>query len=233
MQVYFYCSYEQSQTGFYLTKLQGRELVAHDASELPRQVNAFFYMDRFQLLWMDIPKEGDFWFKPRVTGSMLGIRNIRGLFAGERKGYANLCFYAAQEEIQLLKRVALCVLQDINRFRTMVLNCLSIGGPCGYQLDGEQFCSWLEQSMACTKMRLTIPREDPVMKILPAMQRTDAPVVETEILRLAVVNTAWKDVRDSLGRKLLWRRQPENALTGMDFERLFSGRGMLWEMTKE
>jgi len=87
--------------------------------------------------------------------------------------------------------------------------------------------------MACTKMRLTIPREDPVMKILPAMQRTDAPVVETEILRLAVVNTAWKDVRDSLGRKLLWRRQPENALTGMDFERLFSGRGMLWEMTKE
>ena len=230
MQIYFYCSYERSLQGYFMTRVENGTLVPQSLDELPTLVNEFFSVDRFQVLWKDISPEDASWLKPTVCGSFFGMRNIRGMLGAERAGIVNIAFYAQEEERQLLNRVALCILQDVAQFRSLLMQCLSVGGPCSYQLDGQLFDSWLQSCMRKQKMRLNQPNKHPVYKILPDLQRTEPPLFETELLRLAVLESAWKDVRSFFRKGLIWRVCPRNALSIQEFERIFLGSGPLWEM---
>ena len=93
MDVYFYCSYEHSQKGFFMTQLVNRELRPVDA--VPEIVESFFSYDRFQLLWHDLfVKEGQKLWKPQPNGMLFGLRNLRGEMADGRRCTANILLIA-------------------------------------------------------------------------------------------------------------------------------------------
>lgn len=233
MQIYFYCSYERSLQGYFMTRVENGVLVPQSLDGLPPFVYEFFSVDRFQLLWQDIPREDASWLKPKVCGSFFGMRNIRGMLGAERAGTVNIAFYARNEELHLLRRVALCILQDVRHFQSLLMRCLSVGGPCSYQLDGQMFDAWLQSCMNKKKMRLTQSQDHPVYKLLPDLQRTEAPVFATELLRLAVLDSAWKQVRGFFGRGLIWRTCPHSAISVREYEHIFLSGGQLWQMLDE
>lgn len=231
MEVYFYCSYEHSQKGFSLTRLQGGELVSMAFDELPKVAEQFFSIDHFLLLWRDLTAESSDWMKPEVTGSFFGLRGLRGQMSDGRSSTVNLAFYADGEELPLLRRTALTILGDYDGFRARVFSWLSVGGPCSYLLDGDAFEQWLRQSSQANKLRRLAPEDDPAVQLLPLLQRQQPPALESELLRLAVCTCGWKEIRETMGHRLVWFLKPRNVLTPEAFDAAFTHRGTLWELT--
>ncbi|MCD7807053.1 MAG: hypothetical protein LUH19_06900 [Lachnospiraceae bacterium] len=233
MEIYFYCTYEHSSAGFFLTRFTGRELVpaVNGPCGPPPVVDEFLSYDRFYLLWRDLcertqdPQQETF-----CQGAFLGLRSLRGKMSDGRMGTGNLVLLAGKEEAAALKRIALSILGDYDAFVSQVFQWLSAGGKCGYQLDGSAFCAWLERCSGEASLRWLISREDPLYRILPFMVRREEMRTERESLRLAVCSTDWGDALLTLGNESVWRSRPVCALTDGEFGRLFMGRGPLWEM---
>lgn len=233
MEVYFYCSYEHSQAGFFMTRLDGEKLVPAPLDLLPGIAADFFSFDRFQVLWRDRSRENGSWLLPKPDGSFLGIRNLNGITSSGRSCTINLAFNAESEEITALQRIGLTIFGDFDAFRSMILRWFSIGGPCSYQINGAAFSDWLRE---CTGMNRLIPAtdpEEPAIKLLPYMCRAEPAKLETEFLRLAVCTSSWKEIYKTMGHSLLWLRKPPNVLTLEEFGEAFTQRGALWIFRNE
>lgn len=233
MDTYFYCSYEHSQTGFFHTRLQGEELVPVEGghSGLPEALGDFFSYDRFLLLWRDLsaPVERP-WSRPEPTAGLFGLRSLRGRFADGRSGVVNMAFYASGEELTLLRRTALAILGDFDDFQARLFSQLRAGGPCGYQLDGRAFDSWVRDCGGRSRLRKLLPEGDPALPLLDHFCRTQPPRLERDLLRLAVCTGSWQSVAQTMGDRANWYIRPRCALTEEQFRDIFTGRGPLWEM---
>lgn len=231
MEVYFYCSYEHSQKGFTLTRLEGNALVPVAFHDLPKIAENFFSIDQFLVLWRDLCAEDAKWINPEVSGGFFGLRGLRGNMSDGRESSVNLAFYADREELPLLRKTALTILGDFDAFRAMVFAWLSVGGPCSYQLDCSALHAWLSHCGEITKLQRLVAETDAAVQLLPWMQRQQPPVTERELLRLGVCTCDWKEIGKTMGHKWVWIAKPRNVLTTSEFDAAFKGRGKLWNTT--
>jgi len=231
MEIYFYCSYEHSRTGFFLTRFENQQLTAVDFSSLPPVAEEFFSYDRFRFLWRDLcaPLEKPL-EQPEVIGSFCGIREMKGTLRDGRSGTANMAIYADAEELTLMRRVVLSILGDFDAFREMLFQWLSVGGPCSYQLDGASFRRWLEECGSHTQLRLT-EKQSAAAALLPGLQRSAPPRLERNLLRLAVCIRSWKELSETIGSRFMWGLKPRCVLMEQEFTKAFTGHGPVWTMT--
>lgn len=234
MEIYFYCSYEHSKTGFFHTQLVNGELVpvAGGHEGLPEAVSTFFSYDQFQVLWRELSAPVDKpWKKPEPYAEVFGLREITGKFADGRNGTVNMAFYAPVEETHKLRRVALAVLGDYAGFCEQLLACMQIGGTCGYQLEGQALESWINECAEKSRLHLLAEADDPALKCLPWLQQTPQPArVERELLKFAVCTSDWKTIAETLGDKVNWYLKPRCAITRTEFQKYFVERPPLWEL---
>lgn len=229
MEIYFYCSYEHSHTGFFLTRLENEQLVAADFSSLPPVVEDFFSYDRFRFLWRDLCHELEKPLEqPEITGSFCGIREMKGSMCDSRSGTVNMAIYAQVDELTLMRRVVLSILGDFDSFRGMLFQWLSAGGD-SYQLDGAAFQRWLKECGSHTHLR-PVSKHSAAVELLPRLQRNTAPRLERDLLRLAVCTRSWKELSETMGSRLMWGLKPRCVLMEQEFTEAFSGHGPVWIM---
>ena len=235
MEVFFYCSYERSQRGFFMTRVGEDGLVpAEEGGNCPPEaVRDFFSYDRFSFLWRDLcPPTVKLWEAPRCTGGVCGVRNLRGPLADGRSGVVNLAFYAGAEELVPLRRTALSILGDYDAFRDSVLSWISVGGEWGYQLNLPAFHSWLKDCREASRLRKLAPPEAEAIKLLSQLQLDRPPRMERDTLRLAACTSSWETISPSMGAPGAWKRRPRRALDEGEFTAAFTGRGPLWTMER-
>lgn len=198
----------------------------------PEIVEDFFCYDRFRILWRDFcDGTQKNWYHPQLAGSFCGIRNLSGPIGDGRTGYVNLAFLTETAgDITALRRIALSILGDMQRFTEMMLSLIRIGGECSYEIDCEGFRAWMDRCTGASRMKLMIPPNDPVIPILKKMNRKTPPVLETDLFRFAVLSSDWKTVCGGLGSSLLWRVKPAAALTPEVFAEQFLHRSPLWTL---
>lgn len=230
MEIYFYCSYEHSRTGFFLTRFENEQLTAADFSSLPPVAEEFFSYDRFRFLWRDLCYELEKPLdQPEVIGSFCGIREMKGIMRDGRSGTVNMAICADAHELTLMRRVVLSILGDFDAFRGMLFQWLSAGGPCSYQLDGAAFRHWLEECGSRTQLRPT-SKQSVAVSLLPNLQRNTTPRLERDLLRLAVCIRSWKELSETMGSRLMWSLKPRCVLMEQEFTKAFSGHGPVWTM---
>lgn len=235
MEIFFYCSYEQSQRGFFMTRVGSEGLVpAEEGGGMPPEaVRTFFSYDRFSFLWRDLcPPTAKLWEAPSCTGGICGVRNLRGPLADGRSGVVNLAFYAGVEEMVPLRRTALSILGDFDTFRAAALNWISVGGEWGYQLNLPAFRRWLEDCRAATRLRKLVPAEERAIQLLSQLQLDRPPRLERDTLHLAACTSGWEAICQSMGAPGAWKRKPRRALSEEEFAVAFTGRGPLWAMER-
>lgn len=234
MEVYFYCSYEHSQRGFFMTRLTQTALVPAIGSGVtpPEVVREFFSYDRFGLLWRDLcGAEPVPTLNPPVTGSFFGLRGLTGAMSDGRNGVVNLAFHArTDEEMTHLRRTVLAILGDYDRFVVELFAMLRTGGDCGYELDTAAFCKWLEGCRSARALRPVSSRASKALGLLPRVSRREPPKLQTQLLHLAVCSWRWDEIHPALGSSLLWRHKPRCVLTPEQFHQYFQGNGPLWEL---
>ena len=143
MEVFFYCSYEHSQKGFFMTRLVNGQL--QPVETVPENVEAFFSYDRFQVLWYDFcDEEVQTLWRPQPRGMFFGLRNLRGEMADGRRCTANLLLIADADEMTDLRRLALTILGDYPTFERQFTSWLRVGGH-SYELNTQAFCTWMEE----------------------------------------------------------------------------------------
>lgn len=234
MEIYFYCSYEHSQRGFFLTRLEGEGLVPVEGEGLappPKAVRDFFSYDRYTFLWRDlVDPGGKAWQRPACTGGFCGMRELRGRMSDGRNGVVNMAFLAEPGERKALRRTILAVLGDYDGFRANLFRWLSVGGEWGYELDGGAFRAWLNRCAVADRLRLTDAAGGGAAELLPLLQKSGSPLLERDTLRLAACTCSWEEIRPTLGDHVSWRIKPKGVLTEQAFAEAFTGRGPVWVM---
>ena len=146
MKVYFYCSYEHSVKGFFPLCVTKERVVPCDGNgeeKMPDEVWDFFSYDRFKILWREFAKKDGGHLFPEPVKSIFGIRGIEGNI-GAKKGVVNIAFFADEEELAAMEKLALSVLDGYDEFTKMLFAFLSIGGDWGYSVDEKRLFSYLE-----------------------------------------------------------------------------------------
>ena len=229
MQCYFYCTYQHSPTGFFLSRLDG-ETLAPVKGGGPLAVREFFSYDRFRFLWRDFGRSSGFALgRPHRTGGFCGVRKLEGTLRDGRGSTANLIFLAHKSELPLLRKVALTILGDMDAFRARFFSFLSVGGPCGYALDGKAFGQWVAD---CGKAGNPQPcRESAISesRLFARLIQEEPPRWERDFLRLACCTCKWSEVYHTMGNPLIWRVKPGRVLSEEEFSACF-GRGAVWRM---
>lgn len=231
MEVYFYCSYEHSQKGFFMTRLVEGQLLPVET--VPEKVEEFFSYDRFQVLWYDLcEREEQKLWKPQPNGAFFGLRNLRGEMADGRRCTANLLLIADTDEMTDLRRVALSVLGDYPEFERQFTGWLRVGGQ-SYELNTEAFSRWMASCTQAGHLERFAGPKSKASDLLFWMQRVEEPRIETELLRLAVYTSGWKDVQQVMGQGMAWKLKHPCALTPEEFENVFVREAPLWELSAE
>lgn len=219
MEVYLYCSYTHAQKGFFLTRLEGTGLVKADLSAAvspgERLADNFLSYDVFRALWMEYPAEERMLF-PGSAGGLLGLRGLRGQFS-QRSGVVNMVLLAGAGELERLEHTAAFLLSDLDSFSRRLCACLSVGGPWGYQADGEALKRLLEEAGRASG---TLP---------PGARPRKEVRSKRDLLRLAVYTGTWERAAEQLGGGLLWRLPPRQALDREKFARLYPSCGAFLE----
>lgn len=229
MKIFFYCSYEHSLKGFFMTQLEGASLVP--AKDIPNEVYEFFSYDRYQVLWRDQPSKEGWSRKHRGTeGSFFGIRNISGKNPENRGFVINLCVLASKEEESCLRRMALSVLGDLSGFERLLLSWMKVGGACSYELNAEAFYKWLDARTRCSQFVPLGMDRAAFKKLLPSLVRADEPKKEKDLLRLAVYTSSPDDIVGLMGDSRVWRSRLPNVIGTSEFTALFRGEKPLWEI---
>ncbi len=231
MEVYFYCSYEHSQKGFFMTRLDNDRLVPVET--VPETVESFFSYDHFQVLWHDLcgGSERKLW-KPHPYGMFFGLRNLQGEMEDGRRCTANIVMVANFSEMAKLRRIALSILGDYPGFKRQLTGWLRIGGH-SYELNTGAFTRWMESCAGAASLhRLAAPKSK-ASNLLSWMQRVEEPRLETELLRLAVYTSSWKDLQIVMGQGMAWKVKHPCALTPEEFEDVFINAAPLWELSAD
>ncbi len=228
MDIYFYCTYEHSASGFFPALLTETGLMPADGSQgvtLPQPVWEFFSFDRFKILWREYPEDDSIRFFPAPAYGMFGIRRIEGNF-GDRHGVVNIVVTADREELQELEDMAVAVINDFTGFSSMLLGCMSIGGSCGYSIDAAWFSDCMRR--VCTEIDY---KEMSAYKggkmLLNILKRDNGILTQRDLLRFAVSSEPWKNIRQYMGNALIWKKRPKNVITLEEFEKKFVNKGHL------
>jgi len=214
MQLYFYCSYTNASRGFYLTRLEGGQLVPASLSPEGGEgaADEFFSYDRFRFLWQEFPQSAS--LLPAPAQGILGVRGLEGKFS-DRDGTVNFVLLCPREELEVLQRLALGMLSDLDGFVRELLPCLSIGGPCGYQADATQ----LEEVFrtACGRWERGAQLAGSAVPLSGTR-----PLSARELLHLAVYTGSWKQASEHLQPAWLWKLRPRQCVSQEEFSRWFS-----------
>lgn len=231
MEVYFYCSYEHSQKGFFMTRLADGQLMP--VEDIPQKVEEFFSYDRFQILWYDLcEQETQKLWKPQPNGMFFGLRNLRGQMTDGRGCTANLLLFADSDEVAALRRIALSILGDYPAFERQFTGWLSVGG-CSYELNTQAFCAWMDACSEASQLERYADPKSKAANLLFWMQRVEEPHIELELLRLAVYTGSWKDVQSVMGQRVAWMVKHPCALSPEEFESIFVREAPLWELSAD
>lgn len=223
MDIYFYCSYEHSKRGFFPTYLSENKLIAADESNgtmLPKAVWDFFSYDEFLLLWRDYPVKESLLF-PEPSYGIFGLRSLEGYIA-ERKAVINMAVFANEEEAYMLERAVLAILYHYGEFTKSLFHWMSLGGDCGYQLDGEKLTGWLQEKINPDNGKQSIGNRelDRVLKFIQT--REEGMLIPSDLLRFAVYRTDWKSAAPHMGKSRIWKIRPKKAISQKEFQRLFT-----------
>lgn len=210
MKIYLYCSYTHSKRGFVLSQLIGNDLaaVSLSAAEDPGEilVNHFFTYDTFRVLWQEYPEEKSLPILPKTGGAMFGIRGLQGPLE-DRTAIVNFAILADKEETESLDRIAAGILRNPEDFALGICRCLSIGGPCGYQADGEA----LKELLKVIQENHTHRQEDAKIPIARSVR---------DMLKLAVYIGSWEQAAENLHPRWIWKICPKQALSQEAFAQL-------------
>ncbi len=226
MQIYLFCSYEHSQKGFYMTRLENGVLVPAIGRDTnaPGAVREFFSYERYFALYRQ-NCAGDQPIMPNSTGSFFGLRHLEGLIDG-RKATANLAILAEAGEFAALRQSALTILGDVEAFRRSLFAALHIGGPCGYEAD-EKLAAFFQNAQRPGAFSLRVPANDPAAEVFAGLQKA-APNALTQLgsLHFALLSASWDEVAPTLGT--LFRFKKPKTVWDSDKRPLLLSRGALW-----
>lgn len=212
MDIYFYCNYTNSRKGFFLTKLDGNELIpagfSSSSDKYDMFLDRFFSYDCFRVLWYAIPENESVSFKPASNACVFGLRNFTGEISG-RKGYLNFAVLAKGDEVAALDRLAEGVLADIDGFVAAVFACLSVGGQYSYELDADKFSALINQ---------TATKENNAFFAL----KKSSPFTVKDLLRFGVYRGGWDYAGKIISTSKPWKRCPKQMLEESEFERMKS-----------
>ena len=220
MDIYLYCSYENSSRGFYLTRLEGNILVAENLADSEDRcgqlVDRFFTYDDFRILWQEIPKSNTHPFFPAAECGMFGIRGLQG-YISERRAVGNLAIAAGADELPMLGNIAAGIITNTDAFGPAFFNCLSVGGPCGYSADAEALRTLIGD----------LGRNAPDEKNIPyamreLLRRSDKSRLLSDrgLLRFAVYVATWEQAAERLKPRWLWKTRPARAFSITEFEEI-------------
>lgn len=193
-----------------MTRLGERELIPAglaESEDLGEQlVNQFFTYDAFRILWQAFPKKGSIPLFPQAYGGMFGIRGLRGTIS-ERTGVVNFALLADGQELERLEQTAVGILADPEGFALTLCGCLSVGGPCSYQADGQRLPELLDAI-----------RAQPVPTALQEYldSRSQRVYTPREMLQLAVYTGSWEQASEYLYPRWIWKSRPRQAFSQED-----------------
>ena len=222
MDFYFYCSYEHSQKGFSMTKLQGDTLV--QISNIPATVNEFFRYDKFAVLWREFVDE-------KIM--LLGLRGLSGINTEGRRFNINMAITAEKDEFVALRRFALVCLGNLPRFQNFICNLFLIGGPCGYTLKVDDFVSYVKKCSRYTKIRIINKQDKRIGSLLSHFLHSENSSKATDLLRLAVYTGSHYDVIEMMGGGWRWHFKYVFVMPFSEFTPLFMNNDTLWELCEE
>lgn len=229
MRIFFYCSYEHSQRGFYMTELKGEELVP--AESLPPKAEEFFSFDRYKLLWCDTCSDGEIKkSKPTPDGAFFGMRNIYGTKGDGRYFIINTAFVAEEWEMPVLQRLALHVLSDPAEFERMLLSLFSIGGAYGYEVKAAELKAFVDSFGGSKHFSMISQKSQRLGRMLSYMQRKDAPSTSADLLRLAVYTSDKKDAPKDFGGGIAWVFGHPCNISVKEYNEIFIKNAPLWEL---
>lgn len=222
MNIYFYCTYEHSKQGFFPSYLSENKLAPIDESKgitFPKAVWNFFSYDEFLVLWRDYPNKDTFLF-PEPSYGIFGLRSLEGHIS-ERKAVLNMAILADEEEASLLEGTALVILQHYKEFTRNLFEWMSLGGDCGYQLDGEQLISWLQENICQNNSRYSTGNRklDRILNLIG--KREEGLLISSDLLRFAVYTTDWKSAATHMGKSRIWKIHPKRAISQKEFQNFY------------
>ena len=207
MKIFLYCSYTNSKRGFCLTCLEGDRLVSkllYDSQDTGEQmVDRFFAYDNFRILWQEFPANEQIPIVFRPAGGIFGVRGLKGKIS-DRDGVVNFALLAGAEETGQLQAAAEKILKDLSGFSASLFRCLTIGGSCGYQAEGDTLRTLFEN----------LWEEGPS----PAEESRRVVRTSRDLLRFAVYIGDWEQASAHLVPGWLWKICPKQAVSEAEFQ---------------
>lgn len=230
MDMYLYCSYEHSDKGFFLTRMEEKTVrpcsLSHSSSKGKRLIHQFFNNDCFNILWLETMKSNRT-FPPygndvRITGGIFLIRNLQGSIS-DRRGIANFAVYAREDELSELNAAALNVLKNKDYFTEKLFSYLSVGGEYGYEAD----CGAIRDLLSCHSFRLAGDEPSDAAKLLLKAAEPHKIITGREVMRFGVLSGSWQSALEFFHPSLVWRSCPSRVIDEEKFRTLFGGRDIL------
>ena len=223
MVFYFYCSYENSIKGFFPTVFDGHNLVPADGSNginLPQDVYDFFSYDRFAILWREYPVNANKMLFPEPCSALFGIRSINCMISG-KQAVINIAVKASENELTQLTAFASSILLFYRDFTVALPRFMSVGGDCGYEINGNQFMQYV-MSLCADRDWGSLDNSCPNVKFVKDIcRRSEGIITQKDLIRFAVRTDSWHAVSNSMGTGFIWKKCPKRVITVADFEKIF------------
>lgn len=222
MKLYIYGTYEHSQKGYMLMRVnkEGLEPVAaSEDSDALRLAREFFFYDGFRMVWRDVCTSGK---RERLAlvpeWTIAAVRGMEGNISG-RRGNVNLAAVGEPEESSFFRRMVLGFLGDYDFHVRKVFSSLSIGEGGVLATDGEKLLkSLMEQSGDEDYGKIKAYKGGQLWEALIRLERTA--LTERDLLRFAVCQSQWKEAARELTPGWLWKKEPPGVIGSEVFERL-------------
>jgi len=221
MNIYFYCSYQQSKRGFFLTRLDHGSLKPVPAEPVERYdklAYEFFSYDYFQVLWRHHAENENALFVYKPAFSFLGIREMKGTIS-ERSGVCGMALIAQADKSGLLQEILFRYLANYRLFSNKVLGFITADEKAGYLLDAEGFLPWLMKEPDKGTWQLCY--ETPQLKrIQMILSKKPMGIVGQKMPNFAVCRS-WNTAAEAIGKRLFKNVKPPFILEQEEFEELF------------
>lgn len=227
MDIYFYCTYENSGRGYYPTYFDGtglREADGNSGIDMPQTVKDFFFYDRFKLLWRYYVNSCSLFSENGYE--FFGIRNVKGNIGKtgtERTATVNAVFLAGKKESDLLRRIALYAIGNYPSFALDITSMLTVDRDKGYDIDGAAFISWITRKKNILNEAYT--QHDEATQLLNVlMDKKQISFMHIGLLKFAVCTESWENIQPSMGKGFSVNKKPREAISYGEYERIFLSR---------